>query len=607
MKLRAHHGLFLGFVAVVGTLVASLVVMIGTGLRRELVEHHQRDLATDLAMAQLLLERSDGSFPNLHELVDRMRASGGYRVTFMAPNGTVLADSDSDYRQMENHGDRPEVQGALSGSTTFAERRSATVGVALLYGAGEVDFGSERIVLRLAAPLELIDATVGQTQGTVAGAGIVAIMLALGLSWVLARALAHPLEDVATRARRIAAGAVGMQPLPSSRMAELADLVDAFNRLTTDLDERIQELAGERDEVRDVLNALNEGVVALTADARLVRINEAAMRILDVESVAPLAHVSQFVRSGELRVLMPTAASHAVGAREVRLEEKRYLVSGRPLEAGGAVITFVDVSEVRRLEEVRSDFVANASHELKTPLTAVRGFSETLLEDDPPEELRQNFLDLIWRNTVRLQQLVEDLLDLSRLESGGWVAQIEFVRVEEVALKAWAQLGPRVSKYGVRLFIDGSAPAFADARGLSQIFQNLFDNALRHTPEGGAIQVGIDSSEDEDHVEVSVRDTGSGIPLVHLPRIFERFYRVDPARSRSEGGTGLGLAIVRHLVMAMDGEVRAESVLGVGTTIRFTLQRNPPSDAPYIDFDEDEDEYEDEYEDIVPASSSVEE
>lgn len=603
MKLRAHHGLFLGFVAVVGILVASLVVMIGTGLRRELVELHQRDLSRDLALAQLLLEGSDGTLSNLHELADRMRESGGYRVTFIAPDGTVLADSDSDYRLMENHGDRPEVRGALTGSTVFAERRSATVGVALLYGARQVVFAGETVVLRLAASQEVIDDTVNQTQGVVAGTGILAIVLALGLSWVLARALAHPLEHVATRARRIAAGAVGMQPLPTSRMVELADLVEAFNRLTGDLDERIRALAGERDEVRDVLNAINEGVVALTADARLVRINEAAMGILAAESVPALTHVSHFVWSTELRVLMEAAASYAVGAREVQLEEKRYLVSGRPLEAGGAVITFVDVSEVRRLEEVRSDFVANASHELKTPLTAVRGFSETLLEDDPPEELRQSFLDLIWRNTVRLQQLVEDLLDLSRLESGGWVAQIEHVRVEEVALKAWAQLGPRVSESGVRLFIDGSGMAFADARGLSQIFQNLFDNALRHTPKGGSIRLGIELRENGGRIEVSVRDTGSGIPLVHLPRIFERFYRVDPARSRSEGGTGLGLAIVRHLVMAMGGEVWAESVIEEGTTIRFTLQRSPPPAGPYMEIGATGAERDD----AVPAATSIRE
>ncbi len=615
MRLRAHHGLFLGFVAVVGILVVALVVMIGTGLRRQLVELHQRDLARDLALAQLLLEGSDGSFSNLHEFADRMRESAGYRVTLIAPDGTVLADSDSDYRTMENHGDRPEVQGALSGTTTFAERRSTTVGVALLYGARVLVFDGEPIVLRLAASLAIIDATVGQTRGGVAGAGIVAIVLALGLSYVLARALAHPLENVAKRARLMAAGAVGMQPLPSSRMTELADLADAFNRLTADLDGRIRELAGARDEVRDVLNAINEGVVALTVDARLVRVNDAALEILDVESVPPLTHVSRFVRSAELRVLMEAAPSYAVGAREVRLGEKRFLVSGRPLGAGGAVVTFVDVSEVRRLEEVRSDFVANASHELKTPLTAVRGFSETLLEDDPPEELRQSFLDLIWRNTVRLQRLVEDLLDLSRLESGGWVAQPEHVRVEELALKAWAQLGPRVSESGVRLYIDGGGTALADARGLFQIFQNLFDNALRHTPEGGSIHVEVESGGDDERINVSVGDTGSGIPLVHLPRIFERFYRVDPARSRKEGGTGLGLAIVRHLVMAMGGEVWAESVFEEGTTIRFTLQRGSSSLAAQMEMEDDEDEEDTEDEEenegddqgIAPAASSIQE
>ncbi len=610
MRLRAHHGLFLGFVAVVGILVAAMVVIIGTGLRRQLVESYQSDLAGDLALAQLLLERSEGGFSDLQDLADRMRERVDYRVTVIAADGTVLADSDSDYRTMENHGDRPEVQGALAGTTTFAERRSATVGAALLYAATELTFDGDPVVLRLAASLEAIDASVIQTQGAIAGAGAVAIVLALGLSYVLARALAHPLERVAARARLIAAGADGMQPLGSSRMTELAELVEAFNRLTSDLDARIRELAGERDEVRDVLNAINEGVVALTADACLVRINEAAVGILDVEPVPALTHVSRFVRSAELQVLMAAAASHAVGAREVRLGEKRYLVSGRPLGAGGAVITFVDVSEIRRLEEVRSDFVANASHELKTPLTAVRGFSETLLEDDPPEDLRQSFLDLIWRNTVRLQQLVEDLLDLSRLESGGWVPQSESVRVEEVAVKAWLQAGPRVSESSVRLDIDGTGIAIADARGLSQIFQNLFDNALRHTPDGGLIRVQVESGEDRDLILVSVKDTGSGILPAHLPRIFERFYRVDPARSRAEGGTGLGLAIVRHLVIAMGGEVWAESVIEEGTTIRFTLPRGSASWVSLMELDEEDDDDDDDeldYGDFVAASSLIQE
>lgn len=608
MRLRAHHGLFLGFVAVVGILVAAMVVIIGTGLRRQLVESYQSDLAGDLALARLLLEGGDGGFTNLHELAERMRERVAYRVTVVAPDGTVLADSDSDYRAMENHGDRPEVRGAFAGATTFAERRSTTIGAALLYGATEITFAGEPVVLRLAASLEAIDATVIQTQGAIAGAGAVAILLALGLSYVLARALAHPLERVAARARLIAAGASGAQPLASSRMTELAELVEAFNRLTTDLDARIRELAGERDEVRDVLNAINEGVVALNADARLVRINEAAMRILDVEPVPALTRVRRFVRSRELRPLMEAAPSRAVGAREVRLGEKRYLVSGRPLGAGGAVITFVDVSEIRRLEEVRSDFVANASHELKTPLTAVRGFSETLLEDDPPEDLRQRFLDLIWRNTVRLQRLVEDLLDLSRLESGGWAPQAESVRVEEVAVKAWVQAGPRVPESSARLHIDGTGIAVADARGLSQIFQNLFDNALRHTPAGGSIRVQVEAGDDDELLLVSVRDTGSGIPPAHLPRIFERFYRVDPARSRAEGGTGLGLAIVRHLVIAMGGEVRAESVIEEGTTIRFTLPRGSATSLSTMELEEDDDDDDElDYGDFVAASSLIRE
>ncbi|MYK69011.1 MAG: hypothetical protein F4020_05535, partial [Gammaproteobacteria bacterium] len=187
MRLRAHHGLFLGFVAVVGILVAAMVVIVGTGLRRQLVESYQSDLAGDLALAQLLLEGSEGGFSDLQELAERMRERVDYRVTVIAPGGTVLADSDSDYRAMENHGDRPEVQGALAGSTTFAERRSATVGVALLYAATELTFEGEPVVLRLAASLEAIDATVIQTQGAIARAGAGAIVLARGVWFVLGR------------------------------------------------------------------------------------------------------------------------------------------------------------------------------------------------------------------------------------------------------------------------------------------------------------------------------------------------------------------------------------------------------------------------------------
>jgi two-component system phosphate regulon sensor histidine kinase PhoR len=237
------------------------------------------------------------------------------------------------------------------------------------------------------------------------------------------------------------------------------------------------------------------------------------------------------------------------------------------------VVTFLDVTEMRRLEQVRRDFVANASHELKTPLTTIRGFAETLLEDDPPDALRRDFLTSIRDNTLRLQRMVEDLLDLSRLESGAWSARREAVSVAEVVAECLNDFRTRADEAGVRFVVEGAGIALADEQGLRQVFRNLVENSLRYTTRDGTITVR--ARPEGGRVRVEVSDTGAGIPSRSLPRIFERFYRADTARARSEGGTGLGLAIVRHLIQAMGGEVGAESELGKGTTIWFVLPEPP--------------------------------
>jgi signal transduction histidine kinase len=245
------------------------------------------------------------------------------------------------------------------------------------------------------------------------------------------------------------------------------------------------------------------------------------------------------------------------------------VVSARSVDGGGAVLTFLDVTEVRRLETVRRDFVANVSHELKTPLTSVRGFAETLLEDDPPEDLRRTFLSSIRANTLRLQHLVDDLLDLSRLESGGWIAKEGEVELGRAIRELWDGFEETASAGGLEFSLEGDATVSADLQGVVQVFRNLLANAIRYTPDGGSIAVKI--TVEGPATKVEVRDTGIGIPASALPRVFERFFRVDPARARAEGGTGLGLAIVRHLVRAMGGKVWAESEPGKGTSFFVTL------------------------------------
>jgi signal transduction histidine kinase len=239
------------------------------------------------------------------------------------------------------------------------------------------------------------------------------------------------------------------------------------------------------------------------------------------------------------------------------------------MEGGGSVVTLLDVTGLRHMEQVRRDFVANASHELKTPLTAMRGYAEMLLDGDPPEELRTRFLQAIRANTLRLQHLIDDLLDLSRLESGRWVAAEEEIEVAAAAREAWKEIVADYPSRRTAFIVEGDALAIADAPALHQIFRNLFDNSLRYTPDEGRIDVRV--RRDGEFVQVVVKDSGSGIPSAALPRIFERFYRADPGRDRTAGGTGLGLSIVRHLVQSMKGEIRAESELGKGTVIHFTL------------------------------------
>lgn len=332
---------------------------------------------------------------------------------------------------------------------------------------------------------------------------------------------------------------------------------------------RLQALEGERDELQALIDWIGEAVVALSGDGKVLRTNRAAVNLLGIPKPVPGAHLGDLITHPGLRALLEESVVSPFLGRDFALGDRRLSVSARSVDGGGAVVTFLDVTEIRRLETVRRDFVANVSHELKTPLTSVRGFAETLLEDDPPEELRRTFLSSIRANTLRLQDLVDDFLDLSRLESGGWVAQKEDVDLGPVVQDLWDSFHEGASALGLTFSLEGDATVSADVQGVIQVFRNLIANAIRYTPEGGSITVEI--TEEGSVTQVEVRDTGIGIPASALPRVFERFFRVDSARGRAEGGTGLGLSIVRHLVGAMGGKVWAESEPGTGTSFFLIL------------------------------------
>jgi two-component system phosphate regulon sensor histidine kinase PhoR len=573
VRFRIHHALFAGFIGLTGLTALLVFLLVGSGLRRELVGTYRVELERELALASWIVERSDAADADsvARVITDRI----GYRVSLIDTAGVVLGDSyvgAGRVRQEENHRDRPEVAGALEHvGASFAERRSATVGAPLLYAARRSAFRDMPVVLRVAAPLGTVDGTVSQVRRTVALAGIAATALALLVAYWLSVVLARPTVVLAERARQLARGDFAARAPLGQGVAELAELSAAFNSLAEQLRARLSELGRDRDEMEALIDTMAEGVVALTAEARVLRVNRAARTLLGFPAEIPtLAPVGTLVRQQELRELLEGSVVHPVQSQELRIGDRFILAATRRLPQGGAVTTLLDITETRRLEQVRRDFVANASHELKTPLTSIRGFAETLLEGDPPEKLKLQFLTSIRDNTLRLQRLVDDLLDLSRLESGTWTATRDTVSVAEVARDAWQMFEEAAAQREIAFVVEGDAEAVADRQALVQVFRNLMENSMRHTDDGGHLHLGV-TLPAPGLAEIAFSDDGEGIPSRALPRIFERFYRADSSRARDVGGTGLGLSIVRHLVGAMGGEVRAESTLGEGTTIRLTV------------------------------------
>ncbi len=516
----------------------------------------------------------------------------GYPVTFLDESGRVVgASSDLPFqlRGLVVPIQGSELQGAQDGSVGFALRRGTGDVEIRMFAATRVMVAGRPLLLQVAAPLDGIQRAVRARLWRSAALALPGLLLAFLLTGLLGRAIARPLNTLSRRARGLAAGNFSRRMPRTIRIREVDELAGTFNRLAEELESRYRSIEGERDEMQALIDCLGEAVIALTEDGRVLRANRSAIDLLDFPDPVAFAPIGALIRQPLLRSLLESAVVHPFSAREVTLGDRSLLVSARPVDGGGAVVSFLDITEVRRLERVRRDFVANASHELKTPLTAMRGFAETLLDDDVPEKLRHEFLASIRSNTVRLQRLVEDLLDLSRFESGSWVARREELAVSDVVEGLRRDFSKRLEERGLSLRQEGDAVVLADGQGLEQVLKNLVDNAIRYSPEGGAITVEVTPGEGsaaleeggqgeaasrggrEPVVQVAVRDTGVGIPSGSLTRIFERFYRVDPARSRAEGGTGLGLAIVRHLVHAMGGEVWAESELGQGARIVLTL------------------------------------
>jgi len=562
--------LLIGSLLIVSVLVALVFAILDGRLRLRFYEESSAEV---LREARLVAAQWRPGLA-VDSLANAAGAALGHRVTLIDSTGTVVGDSEFDppaLGELENHLTRPEIQAALRTGVGQSRRVSASAGDEELYAAVRAGSGFARVSVSAVS----IQSLFARARADVVLASAVALALAFVLVWAFSRTVARPVVELRDVARALAAGDLHRRPSLTAP-GEVGDLASAIHRLAEQLTSRIEALEAEEVRLGALTESLNEGVIAIDRRQQVTQVNQRARDLLGLKDSVPFP-VSNLPRERSFRESMGAALSgQAVDAHEVQIGGRELALTARPLPAGGAVVALFDLTPVRRLETVRRDFVANASHELRTPLTVIGGFAETLLDDSLPNDQREQFARTVLANTQRMQRIVDDLLDLSRIESGGWKPNPSRVDVRALASEALAAAEERRPDTPVTLDLDIAPDAmsvWADPTALRQVLTNLVDNAVRHTNDGS---VTVFSKRVPGGVAIGVRDTGIGIHAEHLPRIFERFYRVDAGRSRSEGGTGLGLAIVKHLVEGHGGRVRAESTIGRGTRIWAEMPDPPP-------------------------------
>lgn len=547
---------------VYGTLASLLLILlvsflVDRSIRQIWLDELDRDLATLSASARVgMPERSDA----LQDWADRAGASSGVRVTLIDAAGVVWADSETDPGSMDNHADRVEVAAALAGSTGRVTRVSATTGISERYVAPPVEDGW---VVRVSTPTRTIEGELNRTRSAITRVSMVVAALALGALVIVGRRVARPITALAEQAGSLATGDLEVSPARSS-IAELDQLGGALGSIAANLGGRVADAEAAQTLLETVLGTLPQGTVLFNGDETVVYSNPAAAELLGFAPPS-LANLSPFQLQAAIR---EARRDDSTVVREIDhgVPKRRIRATATPFADGHRILLIlVDITERSRIDAMRRDFVANASHELKTPVATVIASSEAMqIALSRGDQSAQVFASRIEESARQLERLVGDLLDLSRLEGSTLEAEpvdLGSIVVEEV---------DRVQGHGVSVAADvESAMVLGNRRDLSVAVRNLLDNALRYTPRGGAVTVSVRSSQEQARLVVS--DTGEGIPSRDLDRIFERFYRVDAARSRATGGTGLGLAIVRHVAESHGGVVTVESELGVGSTFTIVL------------------------------------
>jgi two-component system, OmpR family, phosphate regulon sensor histidine kinase PhoR len=584
---RIFFKLLAAFLVVIAAAAVTFDVMIGGAWEASLRAEIERNLTQK---TQLLAHRveTDRTHP-LSDLAAQEGQSAGARVTIIDPAGQVLADSETNPAEVENPGSRPEFKAALSGKVGISERRSTTVGTPFLYIAVPISGGA----VRLAYPLSDVEAVSAEVQRRLTEASALAFIFAFIVAAFASHWSARRLDRIVEVAARIAEGDLQAR-IHENSQDEIGRVAGAIDKTARRVEQSFAAVQSSQRQLETLLNSMQDAVIAVSAEGLVQWANRPMNRL--VPRGTRLQHpVVETIRDPDFLA----AVKEATASREVKTARASSVVPGRafdvtaaPLPDGGAVAVLRDLTETERVEKTRRDFIANVSHELRTPLTSIQGYAETLLdsstETSPPA---REFLEIIRKNSSRMSRLTEDLLTLARVESGETRFEVESVTPAEILHDAEENFREIARTHGIDLKIQDSTdrdssgngstahnqespiqnlpPVLADREAIHQVFSNLIDNALKYGASGGRIVLGARAVPHA--VEFFVQDFGAGIPSEHLPRLFERFYRVDKARSRESGGTGLGLAIAKHIMLAHGGSIRAESELAHGSTFLFRL------------------------------------
>jgi two-component system phosphate regulon sensor histidine kinase PhoR len=554
-----------------------------------LYHDHQRQSLT--AVAETLKDQVEQGlaakdYAALTELCRRTRPRADMRITVILPSGRVVADSDESPAAMDNHGDRDEIRQALAEGLGSSLRYSYTLKERMLYVAVRVaEQGRVLGVVRTAGSASKLDRDLAALEARVGLAGLVVALVAAAISLWASRRISRPIEEVRRGAEQLARGDLRHKlPIPAS--TEAAAVAEAMNEMAAQLDARTQDVMRQRNELEAILSSMVEGVLAIDGQERVIRVNQAGAALLGVDPVKVQGRMLQeAVRNGELQRLAadvlgqqrPASAELSLLTREGQqrqLHVQGTVLGGPQDRPQGALLVLHDITQLRRLESVRRDFVANVSHELRTPVTSIKGFVETLLAGamhQPADSER--FLRIIAAQSDRLQSIIDDLLALARLEQDAEKEAIATapapVRPLLEAAAGLCRLKADAKKIALEIDCQAGLSARINAALLEQAVLNLIDNAVKYSPAGQPIRIAAAFAEGE--LVISVEDHGCGIAREHLPRIFERFYRVDRARSRELGGTGLGLSIVKHIAQAHGGYAAVRSTVGEGSLFSIHL------------------------------------